>query len=152
MPLSSNALSAGNDGARRRRTLKPDDPALHYVRGLWFKSHGDPVKVFAEFKRSTQIAPQVPETHYEIGLLLRQRGELVSAVGESRKAIELSPTDDLRFSTLLRFLGCKARGQSRRSDAQIQAGWAESRCRQKSTARETIRAFGWSSKARSAQG
>ena len=99
------ARAALDDAAR----LKPDDPALHYVRGLYFKSQGDPEKALTELRRSIQLAPQVPEAHYEMGLLLRQRGELESAAGEFRKAIELSPADGPSLLNLAQILGLQGK-------------------------------------------
>src|SRR5437667_4342930 len=81
------------DALQTAARLSPNDPAIHYVKGLYFKTKADLQQAIHEFRRSIQLAAKVPEAHYELGLLLRQRGELESAAGEFRKAIELSPAD-----------------------------------------------------------
>jgi tetratricopeptide (TPR) repeat protein len=85
--------------------LKPNDPALHYVKGLYFKGRGNPEKALKEFQTSVRMAPRVPEPHYELGLLLRERGELENAADEFRKVIELNPGDGPSFLNLGQILG-----------------------------------------------
>src|SRR5437879_13649557 len=92
---------------RTAARLKPDDPAIHLVRGLYFQESGDPQHALEEVRKSVELAPQVPQAHYELGLLLRQRMELENAAGEVRKAIELRPADGPSLPNLAQILGPK---------------------------------------------
>ncbi|HEY7784402.1 MAG TPA: tetratricopeptide repeat protein [Pyrinomonadaceae bacterium] len=85
--LTNNSATEANEAVR----LAPDDPQVHFARGVLLRSNGELAEAIVSFKRSIELRRLDTSAWLELGKTYQAKGDLKAAIDAFSVGVQVAP-------------------------------------------------------------
>ncbi len=72
--------------------LRPNNPSVHFVRGLAYEGKGDTDRATASYAEAVRLKPDYVEVYFQRGMVYAKKGNNPAAIADFTQVVKLNPT------------------------------------------------------------